>query len=188
LRVSRLVIFSLLLGHQVAFSQSIDCTPNQLDIRQIAGDAPGMSKSNAFFAILNVGKKPCKLSAQLVRVGEEALRVSFHDNTPVDFVLPPVREKRFIRAKDVIGFNVSNDSASGPTRHIGALHFEFQNGDSFTADYAGYDTAPFSPQAQIIPFFAWQVFQGDQCLTPQGKALSFVENPEIDTRKRLSCG
>jgi hypothetical protein len=188
LRLFRLVIFPFLLGHQVAFSESIDCTPDQLDIRQIAGDAPGMSKSNAFFAIVNVGIAPCRLNAQLVRINEQASTESFHDNTPVDFILPPAREQRFVDAKDVIGFNVSNDSASGPTRHIGALHFEFQNGDSFTADYVGYDTAPFAPQAQIIPFFAWPVFQGDQCLTPQGRALSFVENPEIDTQKRLSCG
>ncbi len=178
----------LFVNPPTACAKTDACSENNIEIRQIAADAPGMSKSNAFFAILNVGSAPCRLSAQLVRIGETALTVDFHDNTEVDFVLPPLRDNHFIHAKDVIGFNVSNDSASGPTRHIGALYFQLENGESFTADYAGYDTAPFAPQAQIIPFFAWPVFQGDQCVMPRGKTLSFIENPEIDARKPLACG
>jgi hypothetical protein len=189
MNISCLVALSLLLGIEAAASaQELACTQVQLEIRQIAGDAPGMSKSNAFFAIVNKESTPCRLSAQLVEISEVSPTDHFHDNTQVDFILPPLDENGFARAKDVIGFNVSNDGASGPARNIKWLYFRLANGETFYAKYSGYDTSPFSPRAQIIPFFAWRVFEGDQCMTTENKPLSFTDESKIDTHRSLSCG
>jgi len=187
MNIARPVLLSLLLGIEAAASaQEPACS--QLEIRQIAGDAPGMSKSNAFFAIVNTKNTPCRLSAQLVEISEASPSDHFDDNTQVDFIIPPLDENGFARAKDVIGFNVSNDSASGPARNINTLYFRLANGDTFSAPYTGYDTSPFSPRAQIVPFFAWKVFLGDQCMTKSNKPLSFTDQSKIDTHQRLSCG
>jgi hypothetical protein len=106
----------------------------------------------------------------------------------VDFILPPLDKDGFVHAKDVIGFNVSNDSASGPARNINTLYFRLSNGETFSAAYKGYDTSPFSPRAQIIPFFAWKIFLGDQCMTKGNEPLSFTDKSTIDTHQRLLCG
>jgi hypothetical protein len=100
------------------------------------------------------GDAPRRLSAQLVEIGEVQPKENFDDNTAVDFILPPLDESGFARAKDVIGFNVSNDSASRPARNIDTLYSRLANGETFSAEYKGYATSPFSPRAQIIPFFA----------------------------------
>lgn len=188
MKINCLAALSLSLVTQAVSAHDVACSQAQLEIRQIASDAPGMSKSNAFFAILNKGEGPCLLTAQLVGVSGGAPVGRFDDNTPVDFMLPPLHENNYSRANDVIGFNVSNDSASGPTRHITKLHFQLADGKTFDAEYTGYDTSPFSPRAQIIPFFAWPIFQGDQCMMKKNKRLSFVENPKIDIRAPLLCG
>jgi hypothetical protein len=188
MKSKRLAMLSLLLAVQAASAQELPCTQSQLEVRQIAGDAPGMSKSNAFFAIVNNERTPCRLSAQLVEISEAWPTDHFDDNTQVDFILPPLDEDGFARAKDVIGFSVSNDGASGPARNIGTLYFRLANGETFSANYKGYDTSPFPPRAQIIPFFAWKVFLGDQCMTTGNKRLSFTDQSKIDTHQRLSCG
>lgn len=189
MNISGLVGISLLLGIEAAASaQELPCTQTQLEIRQIAGDVPGMSKSNAFFAIVNNEPTPCRLSAQLVEINEAPPADHFDDNTQVDFVIPPLDENGFARAKDVIGFNVSNDGASGPARKINTLYFRLANGETFSAPYTGYDTSPFSPRAQIIPFFAWKIFLGDQCMTKRNERLSFTDQSKIDMHRRLSCG
>ena len=181
-------MLSLLLAVQAASAQELACTQTQLEIRKIASDAPGMNKSNAFFAISNKGTLPCRLSAQLVGISEASPVDHFVDNTRVDFILPPLDEGHLARAKDVIGFNISNDGASGPTRNIRTLYFRLANGETFSAEYKGYDTSPFSSRAQIIPFFAWKIFLGDQCMTNGNEPLSFTEQSTIDTYQRLSCG
>jgi hypothetical protein len=189
MNISRLILLSLFLGIEAAASaQDVACTQSQLEIRQIAGDAPGMNKSNAFFAILNKGNAPCRLSAQLVEIDETSPVDHFDDNTPVDFILPPLDENHRARAKDVIGFDVSNDGASGSARNIKALYFRLANGMIFRAEYTGYDTSPFSPRAQIVPFFTWKAFQGDQCMIKGNKRLSFTEKSKIDTHQPLMCG
>jgi hypothetical protein len=188
MKITYLAALSLLLATQAVSAHDVACSKAQLEIRQIASDTPGMSKSNAFFAILNKGERPCRLTAQLVGVSDGPPVGAFNDNAPIDFVLSPLHENDYSRADDLIGFNVSNDSASGPTRHITKLHFRLADGKTFDAEYTGYDTSPFAPRAQIIPFFAWPIFQGDQCVMKKNKRLSFVENPKIDMRAPLLCG
>ena len=182
------MLFVLSSMAHTAFAEKAACTHAQLEIRQIALDSPGMSQSNAFFAILNIGKRACRLTAELARISEKPNRDSFSDKAPIDYILLPLRNQRFAGAKNLVGFNVSNNGASGSDRHIHSLVFELAGGKTFSAAYQGYDTSPFSPWAKIIRFSAWKVFDSDQCMLARSQPLSFPENPEVDTRTLMACG
>lgn len=188
-RAIGIAIFVVLMGSpQIAFAKHAKDTCKHLAIRQIALDSPGMSKSNAFFAILNVGKKPCRLIVRRVGISDKPTHASFSDVTPVEYVLLPLRDGRFAGANNVIGFNISNDAASGPTRNTSTLMFELADGRVFSADYKGFDTSPFPPFAHVIRFSGWPIFDGDQCMLAGNTPLSFVDNPEIDTQTPMLCG
>lgn len=157
----------LFVNPPTACAKTDACSENNIEIRQIAADAPGMSKSNAFFAILNVGSAPCRLSAQLVRIGETALTVDFHDNTKVDFVLPPLRDNHFIHAKDVIGltsvtiapaarqdtlahciFNWKTENRLLPTMRDTTLRLSLRRRKSFRFCVAGFSGRPMRDAAR----------------------------------------
>lgn len=184
-----IVMLTLLIGRsQSVFAKRPACTRAHLEIRQIALDSPGMSKTNAFFAILNTGKKSCHLTAQLIKITERADTSKFSDTAPKKYTLLPLRGGRFAGATKVIGFNVSNDGASGPVRNIRSLVFELADGKTFSAAYEGYDTSPFDRWAPLIHLSKWHIFPGDQCMLRNNKPLSFIESPEIDTEAPMTCG
>lgn len=202
-----------------ASEQSSYCAAGQLEIRQLAIDAPGMMKTRAFFVVLNHGSNPCTLRAGSgllwsnnktpSQYSEEA-QTNSHDPDSGDpdsnkrYILLPVPADGKMALKDLFGFSVWNNGASGTGEALfSSISVQLPNAKGHRADrvydvaYQGYATSPIPKKRfGLIPFLAWSVFESDDCQTTiDTKPLVGVDAkgsniPErtVDVRQMLQCG
>lgn len=211
-------------SENAAARQPAYCAAKQLEIRQIASDAPGMSHSNAFFAVLNHGSNPCALRAGAGLVWSnnttpplpEQLEPSSPSGSPPGnpdeadpaskkrYVLSPVPANGKVALKDIFGFAMANDGASGTGNALfSSISAQLPNakgrpaGRVYKVPYDGYATSPI-PKTRfgLEPFLRWGVLEIDSCQTTLGNgkplagvgAKGDIPARTIDIRRMLQCG